>query len=157
MSGEMAGFLGAGAPWRADVILVVEVGMGVALGAGALLARRGRITVHACCQSAVVVLNLILVSLVMGPPSPSAFDPTFPPGCGTATYMMASVHAGLGVLALYVILAAATLLLPARFRPRRYSPWMRSTLAFSWLALLFGVATYLVWYGAPLTPPALSR
>jgi hypothetical protein len=34
---------------------------------------------------------------------------------------------------------------------------MRSTLAFSWLALLFGVATYLVWYGAPLTPPALSR
>jgi hypothetical protein len=60
MPGEMAGFLGTDAPWRADATLVVEIAMGLALGAGAFLARRGCITAHKYCQSAVVVLNLLV-------------------------------------------------------------------------------------------------
>jgi uncharacterized membrane protein YozB (DUF420 family) len=74
---------------------------------------------------------------------------------------MASIHAGLGaaalLLSLYIVLAAATPLLPARPRLGRYKPWMRSAFALWWLALLFGVATYVVWYGAPLTPGVVSR
>jgi plastocyanin len=50
------------------------------------------------------------------------------------------------LLALYVVLAAGTNLLPQRWRFRRYKPWMRSTLALWWLALLLGAATYYVWY-----------
>jgi len=51
MPGETAGFLGTDAPWRADATLVVEIAMGLALGAGAVLARRGWITAHKYCQS----------------------------------------------------------------------------------------------------------
>ena len=52
------GFLRTGAPLGSDLTLVVEIGMGLALLAGMLLARRRRYRAHAWCQSAVVLLNL---------------------------------------------------------------------------------------------------
>ena len=48
-------------------------------------------------------------------------------------------------------------MLPARLHVTRDEPWMRATLALWWLALGFGVATYAVRYGLPLTRLALSR
>ena len=47
------GFLGTGAPFGADLNLVVQLIMGVALIAGALLARQKRYTGHGICQTAV--------------------------------------------------------------------------------------------------------
>jgi len=61
-------------------VLVVEMAMGLALGAGALLARLGRITAQKHCQSAVVVLNLMLVPLVMGRSSHETVRPGLPAG-----------------------------------------------------------------------------
>src|SRR6266850_6323248 len=45
-----AGFLGTAAPRAADITLLLEMGMGAGLLAGALLARAGRIWFHAACQ-----------------------------------------------------------------------------------------------------------
>jgi uncharacterized membrane protein YozB (DUF420 family) len=143
------------APWRADATLVVEVAMGLALGAGAVLARRGQITAHKSCQSAVVLLNLLLVLLTMGPSFHASVRPDLPAGLRYPYHAVATVHAVLGsralLLALYVVLAAGTPLLPVRYRLVRYKPWMRATLAFWWLALGLGVVTYVVWYAPPLT------
>ena len=52
------GFLGTGATFEADLNLVVQVVMGVALVAGALLAKRKRYVAHGICQTTVLLLNL---------------------------------------------------------------------------------------------------
>ena len=52
------GFLGTGATFEADLNLVVQVIMGVALIAGSLLAKRKRYTAHGICQTTVLLLNI---------------------------------------------------------------------------------------------------
>jgi len=74
------GFLGTAAPRNSDVTLIVEVGMGVALLVGAMLARRGRHRAHAWCQSAVVLLNLVAITLTMAPSFRRSFSPPVPAG-----------------------------------------------------------------------------
>jgi uncharacterized membrane protein len=61
------GFLGTGAPFGADLNLVVQVVMGVALIAGAGLAKQKRYTAHGICQTTVLLLNLLMIGLVMWP------------------------------------------------------------------------------------------
>ena len=57
---QEAGFLGTAAPRAADVVLLLEMGMGTGLLAGALFARARWYRLHAACQSAIVLLNLAL-------------------------------------------------------------------------------------------------
>jgi hypothetical protein len=61
------GFLGTAAPRYADLVVLLEFGMGVALLIGAALARTRRFRLHAWCQSAIVLLNLVVVVLLMVP------------------------------------------------------------------------------------------
>ncbi len=49
----MNGFLGTGATFRADLNLVVQIAMGIALLAGMMLARQKRFDAHKYCQSSV--------------------------------------------------------------------------------------------------------
>ncbi len=67
---------------------------------------------------------------------------------------LAAAHASLGTVAelfaLYILMAAGTNILPQRLRFTRYRPWMRAALFLWWLALLFGLATYVRWYVMPL-------
>jgi Ca2+/H+ antiporter len=59
------GFLGTAAPRYADLVLLLEIAMGLALLAGALLARLRKFRAHAFCQSAIVLLNAVIIALVM--------------------------------------------------------------------------------------------
>src|SRR5215471_6279138 len=61
------GFLGTAAPRYADVVLLLEIAMGLALLIGAMLARMKRFRLHAWCQSLVVLLNLVVILVVMAP------------------------------------------------------------------------------------------
>ena len=134
--------------------LVVEIGMGLALTAGMVLARRGYYRAHAWCQSAVVLMNLVVIVLTMAPSFRRSFTPPIPTGLLNSYYVLAAVHAGLGTVAellgLYIFVVAGTNILPKRLRFTRYKPWMRTALALWWLVLLLGVATYLRWYVTPL-------
>jgi plastocyanin len=74
------------------------------------------------------------------------------------------IHATLGtiaeVLGLYIVLVAATKILPKKLRFKRYKPWMRTELALWWLVILIGVSTYYIWYIAaskPSAPPAVVQ
>jgi uncharacterized membrane protein YozB (DUF420 family) len=148
------GFLGTAAPWTSDTTLIIEVGMGLGLLAGAALARRGRYRAHACCQSAVVLLNLVAIALTMAPSFRRSFTPPIPGSLSDAYYVLAAAHASLGTVAelltLYIVIAAGTGILPKHLRFTRYRPWMRAALFLWWLALLFGLATYVRWYVMPL-------
>lgn len=145
------GFLGTAAPLRADLVLLLEIAMGVLLLIGALLARMRRYRWHAWCQSAVVLLNLAIILLVMAPSFRERVGPRIPAKLSKTFYALAAAHAALGSIAevggLYLVLAAGTNILPQRLRLAHYKRWMRTVLALWWLTLLLGVGTYIRWYG----------
>jgi hypothetical protein len=61
----MQGSLGTWASFSADLNLLVQIAMGLALLGGAVLARAKRYTAHGVCQAAVLILNLPMIALVM--------------------------------------------------------------------------------------------
>ncbi|HXN93170.1 MAG TPA: hypothetical protein VN879_01625, partial [Candidatus Acidoferrales bacterium] len=60
-------FLETAAPRDANVVLVLEIAMGVGLLVGARLARKERFRQHAWCQSIIVLLNFAVVAVMMIP------------------------------------------------------------------------------------------
>jgi uncharacterized membrane protein YozB (DUF420 family) len=148
------GLFRTAAPLSSDLTLIVELMMGLALVAGMLLARRRRYRAHARCQSAVVLLNPVAITLTMAPSFWRSFAPPLPGGLHNSYYVLAAVHAALGAVAellgLYILAVAGTTILPQRFRFTYYKPWMRTALAMWWLVLLLGIGTYFRWYVAPL-------
>ncbi len=144
------GFLGTAAPLDADLILLLEIAIGVGLLIGALLARRRRFRAHAWCQSLLVLLNLVLIVLTMIPSFLTRVSPKIPLKLNKAYYALATAHAALGTVteltALYILLAAGTSVLPQKLRISNYKLWMRSVLLLWWMVLLLGFATYARWY-----------
>lgn len=133
-----------------DVVLLLEIGMGLGLLGGTLLARMRRFRAHACCQSTIVLLNLAVIVLIMIPSFRTQVSPRIPLRLGKAYYAVATVHGALGsvveCVGLYILLAAGTDILPERFRIARYKLWMRTVLAAWWVTLLLGLTTYARWY-----------
>ncbi len=144
------GFLGTAARWSVDLTLLLELGMGVGLLFGALLARMRLFRLHALCQSAVVLLNLTLIVLTMVPSFRLQVGPGLPSKLGKSYYGIATAHAALGSVAelagLYLLLAAGTNLFPEKLRLIRYKLWMRSVLVLWWFVLLLGITTYARWH-----------
>ena len=144
------GFLGTAAPFYADLVLLLELAMGLALLGGAFLARLGRFRAHAWFQSVVVLLNVVVIGMGMLPSFRYQVVPKIPLKLGKLFFGLATAHAALGAVveaaALYVLLAAGTTLLPERLRLTRYKLWMRAVLAGWWAVLLLGMATYARWY-----------
>jgi uncharacterized membrane protein YozB (DUF420 family) len=144
------GFLGTAAPRYADLVLLLEIGMGLVLLIGAVIARRKKFRLHAWCQSTVVLLNTGIVILLMVPSFRVHVVPKIPARLGKAYYALATTHAALGsvteIAGLYILLAAGTNIVPQQFRLTKYKLWMRSVLALWWLVLLLGLATYVRWY-----------
>lgn len=146
----MRGFLGTWAGFGADLNLLLQIAMGLALVAGAWLARTKRYRAHGVCQSAVLILNLILIASVMWPVFHQQVLPKIPARLNRTHFAVATVHGALGVLAetfgLYVALVAGTNFLPQSWRIQRWKLWMRVELALWWIALAAGMATYFIWY-----------
>jgi uncharacterized membrane protein YozB (DUF420 family) len=144
------GFLGTAAPFRADLVLTLELAMGVGLLAGAVLARARKFHAHAWCQSVIVLLNAALIVLLMLPSFRRQVVPGIPLKLGRFFYALPAAHAVLGtvveVAALYLLLAAGTTILPEKLRLTRYKLWMRAVLVSWWLVIFLGVATYARWY-----------
>jgi uncharacterized membrane protein YozB (DUF420 family) len=144
------GFLGTAAPLKADLVLVLEIGMGAGLLIGAGLARKRRFRQHAWCQSVIVLLNLTVIAVMMVPSFSTHVFPRIPARLGKAYYALGTAHAALGTITelagLYILLSAGTSALPEKFTITRYKPWMRSALALWWVVLLLGMVTYTRWY-----------
>ena len=144
------GFFGTPAPFYADLVLLLELAMGLALLGGAFLARFGQFRAHAWMQSVVVLLNAAVIALGMLPSFRNQVVPKIPLKLSKSFYALASAHGALGAVveavALYILLAAGTTFLPERLRLTRYKLWMRAVLVGWWAVLLLGMATYARWY-----------
>jgi uncharacterized membrane protein YozB (DUF420 family) len=147
------GFLGTGATFGADLNLVVQVAMGLALVAGYLLAKRKRFAAHGVCQTTVLLLNLGMIGLVMWPSFEQQVRPALPKGLHKWYYAAATIHALLGaaaeLLGLYIVIVAGTRVVPQSMRFRNWKRWMRTELVLWSIVLLTGVGTYYSWYVAP--------
>lgn len=156
----MNGFLGTGATLQADLNLLVQVAMGIALLFGMALAKRKKFKEHKYCQSAVMILNLVLIFLIMIPSFHKQVQPQVPAGLKDSYYLVPYIHAVLGTIAellgLYIILVAGTKLLPKKLKFKRYKPWMRTALALWWLVIAIGLGTYYFWYLAGPKPTVAS-
>lgn len=149
----MKGFLGTGATFGADLNLVVQLIMGLALIMGTLLAKQKRYRAHGICQTTVLVLNLFMIGLVMWPSFQQQVKPALSKVFHKWYYEVAVIHAVLGVtaelLGLYIVLVAGTNLLPEWLRFKHWKWWMRTELVLWAIVLLSGVGTYYTWYVAP--------
>jgi uncharacterized membrane protein YozB (DUF420 family) len=143
-------FLETAAPPGANVVLVLEIAMGIGLLVGARLARKRRFRQHAWCQSIIVLLNLAVVVVMMIPSFRVHVLPRVPAKLGKAYYALATTHGALGTVTelagLYILLSAGTSVLPKQLRITKYKVWMRSVLVLWWVVLLLGIATYTRWY-----------
>jgi uncharacterized membrane protein YozB (DUF420 family) len=139
-----------GAGFKANANLLVQMAMGLALIAGAFLARAKRYTAHGICQSSVLLLNLELIAYVMWPSFNEDVLPVLPHHLTDSYYGLASAHGVLAVSAevfgLYLLLVAATSILPSRLRVQRLKLWMRVELGLWWISIVTGVLTYYAWY-----------
>jgi uncharacterized membrane protein YozB (DUF420 family) len=149
----MSGFLGTGAPLGADLNLVVQLSMGVALAVGAVLARQRRYKAHGICQTTVLLLNLLMIGLVMWPSFQQQVEPGFSKMVHKWYYEAAAIHAVLGItaelLGLYIVVVAGTNVLPQWLRFKHWKWWMRAELVLWAIVLLSGMGTYCAWYVAP--------
>jgi uncharacterized membrane protein YozB (DUF420 family) len=144
MFGE--GFLGRGATFGADLNLLVQIGLGLLLLIGMALARRGLYRAHGACQSAALVLAIVMTLVWMWPSFREVYVPDLAHGIANRTNVAVVVHAAFGsvvlLLGVYVVLVAGTSLIPRRFRFQNYSAWMRTLLVLWWIAIGLGVLTY---------------
>jgi uncharacterized membrane protein YozB (DUF420 family) len=147
------GFLGTGATFEADVNLVVQLVMGAALVAGVVLAKYKRYRAHGICQTTVLLLNLLMIGLVMGPSFRQHVKPTIRRVLHKSYYAMPMVHAALGMsaelLGLYIVLVAGTDVLPTWLRFTNWKRWMRTEFVLWLLVVISGIGTYYAWYIAP--------
>ena len=93
------GFLGTAAPRAADLTLLAESAMGLALIMGAMLARRGWYRAHGWCQSIVVLLNLVVIAAYMVPSFRRQVVPAIPADLGDSAYILAVAHGSAGLIA----------------------------------------------------------
>ena len=149
----MEGFLGTGATFKADLNLLVQLIMGVALIAGARLAKQKRYKAHGICQTTVLLLNLLMIGLVMWPSFQRQVRPALPEGLHRWYFAAATIHALLGgtaeLLGLYIVVVAGTRVLPQWLRFKDWKRWMRAELMLWSIVVLTGVGTYYAWYIAP--------
>jgi len=124
--------------------------MGLALIAGALLARAKRYAAHGVCMTTVLLLNLVPIAVVMWPSFDQLVLPRLASHLHKRYYLVAAIHGVVGaaaeLLGLYILLAAGTKALPAAWRFKRWKVWMRVELALWMAVLLSGIGTYIVWY-----------
>ena len=128
----------------AEINLAAQVLILLGLYAGFFLARRRRFSRHADMQTAMVLLNLVLIAAIM---LPSFYDYVIAGGSTTGRVAQLMIaHGALGLIveafAIYLILRMRTELIPARLRIGNIKLAMRATLALWTLLVLLGVGIY---------------
>ena len=150
----MSGFFPPDAPVLSDAVAVFELAIAVMLVVGMFVVRRGHLRAHAYIQASMVLVNIPVVLLWMVPLYITDVLPGVPGGLSQLFYLVPTLMLFAGGLAeglgVYIVLVAATNLVPERFRFRNYKLWMRTELVLWWAVVLLGLLTYYLFFvGVP--------
>jgi uncharacterized membrane protein YozB (DUF420 family) len=146
----MTDLFGTGAPQLSDLVALFEVVVAVLLLVGMFVVRKGYVRIHMVLQTSMVLVNIPVILAWMVPQYLDYVLPGLPGEISEPFYYVPTLMLVAGVaaelLGIYIILVAATNLVPIRWRFRRYKLWMRTELVLWWSVLLAGLTTYFVWY-----------
>ena len=150
----MTAFFPADAPYLSDVVAVFEIAVAALLIAGMFVVRQGHVRIHSYIQASMVLVNIPVVLTWMVPSYLTYVLPGIPGDLSMPAYyvptMMLVAGGAAEALGVYIILVAATNLVPERFRFRNYKLWMRTELVLWWSVVLLGLLTYYLFYvGVP--------
>jgi len=149
---DRRGFLGTNASLAADISLLVGIVVALLLTLGVIMAVRRRYTTHRWIQTTAVALNIIQVLAIMAGSFRRSAEPGIPERLGQPYYLVATVHAAIGSLALLFgafVALRGNELVPRILKFNNYKLWMRSAYGLYMLATLLGVGVYFTWYAAP--------
>lgn len=138
----MSGLLGTRAPVSSDLNLILQIALLVLLLTGFILGKRktgSSLKLHGRLMTILVALNALSILLIMGP---SLFT-NFGAAVGevsTFGFPLTLVHHSIGLIA---EILGAVLVFKKFGNVRR---WMQTTFVFWFVALLFGIGFYIVYY-----------
>jgi uncharacterized membrane protein YozB (DUF420 family) len=143
------GIFGTKANLFSDLNLIAQVVLLLGLSGGAVLARRGNISAHQYNQTAWVLFNIVLTIFIMVVAYAEYVLPGLPGELSQARGIVATIHAALGLLAIfcgvYLILRMNQIILK-RWRVKWWKNLMRFTLGLYLLVGLLGLGIYYFWY-----------
>lgn len=150
---DRRGFLGTNASVAADVSLLAGIFIALLLTLGVVMAVRRRYSTHRWIQSTAVVLNIVQVLAIMVGSFRRSAEPGIPERLGQPYYLVVTLHAAIGSIALLLgafVALRGNELVPRFLKFNNYKLWMRSAYGLYMLATLAGIWTYVTWYaGAP--------
>jgi len=143
------GIFGTKANLFSDINLISQVVLLLGLSVGYYLARRGNIAAHQYNQTAWVLFNIVLTIFIMIVAYVEYVLPGLPGNLRHAYGLVSSIHAALGLLAIFCgvyLILRMNQWIPRKWRIKWWKKLMRLTLALYWLVGVFGLAIYYFWY-----------
>ncbi len=144
----MTGILGTNAHLGADVNLILQIIMFLILIIGLIYKQKRKFKIHGGLMAIAVILHVLTFLIVMGPPFYESFNyyitETSDPSVQTTL-----THAVPGAIAMIlgIILVGAWVIRPSNVaRCSRLKRLMDVTLLLWLVSLIFGIATYFVFY-----------
>ena len=143
------GIFGTKANLFSDINLIAQIVLLLGLGFGAVFARRGNIPLHQYNQTAWVLFNIVLTIFIMIVAYVEYVLPGLPGDLGRAYGIVSTIHAALGLLAIFCgvyLILRMNQWIPKNWRIKWWKNLMRMTLALYWLVGVFGLGIYFIWY-----------
>ncbi len=144
----MAGIFGTGAIFQTDINLILQIVMFLVIIIGLIYKVKRKFKIHGILMGIAIILHVLSFVLVMGPSFFEAYD-YFTMATSDLGVQTTWIHAVPGAIAMIlgIILVVAWAIRPSNVaRCSRLKRLMDVTLLLWLISLLFGIATYFVFY-----------
>jgi len=145
----LPGIFGTRANLFSDLNLIAQIVLLLGLCVGMVFAWRGNIPAHQYNQTAWVLFNIVLTIFIMAVAYAEYVLPGLPGALSQARGFVATIHAALGLLAIFCgvyLILRMNQIIPKRWRVKWWKNLMRLTLGLYLLVGLLGLGIYYFWY-----------
>jgi uncharacterized membrane protein YozB (DUF420 family) len=144
----LTGIFGTGAVLQTDVNLILQIVMFLIIVVGLVYKNKNKFKIHGGLMGIAVILHVLSLLLVMGPSFSEGYD-FFTTATSELGVQTTWIHAVPGAIAMImgIILVGAWALRPSNIAAcSRMKRLMDITVLLWLISLMFGIATYLVFY-----------
>lgn len=144
----MTGIFGTGALLQTDINLILQAVMFIVIVIGLVYKNKRKFKIHGGLMGIAIILHVISFLIVMGPSFSNSYDyfTTTTSALGVQTMWIHAVPGAIAMI-LGIILVGAWALRPANIAAcSRRKRLMDITVLLWFISLVFGIATYIVFY-----------
>jgi len=145
---RLTGIFGTGAVLQTDVNLILQIVMFLIIVVGLVYKNKNKFKIHGGLMGIAVILHVLSLLLVMGPSFSEGYD-FFTTATSELGVQTTWIHAVPGAIAMImgIVLVGAWALRPSNIAAcSRMKRLMDITVLLWLISLMFGIATYLVFY-----------